>query len=59
MDIPYVRKLTTPEDQKDFARVMATAFIYSFDGEAYEPRTQQQLAEIPSVWTKPSCVPWV
>ena len=47
MDIPYVRKLTTPEDQKDFARVMATAFIYSFDGEAYEPRTQQQLAEIP------------
>ena len=41
MDIPYVRKLTTPEDQKDFARVMATAFIYSFDGEAYEPRTQQ------------------
>lgn len=45
MDIPYVRKLTTPEDQKAFARVNATAFVYSFDGEAFEPRTQQQLSE--------------
>ena len=47
MDIPYVRKLTSPEDQKDFARLIGTAFVSSFDGEAFVPQTQQQLAETP------------
>ena len=47
MDIPYVRKLTSAEDQKQFARVMATAFVYSFDEASFKPKTQEELAQLP------------
>lgn len=47
MDIPYVRKLTSAEDQKQFSKVMATAFIYPFDEASFEPKTQDQLAQSP------------
>ena len=47
MDIPYVRKLTSAEDQKQFSKVMATAFIYPFDGASFEPKTQDQLSQSP------------
>lgn len=47
MDIPYVRKLTTPEEQKQFAAVMANAFVYPFDAASFEPKTKEQLQREP------------
>ncbi|MBO6157649.1 MAG: GNAT family N-acetyltransferase [Firmicutes bacterium] len=49
MDLPYVRKLTSAQDQEQFAKIMAAAFVYSFDKSSFKPRTKEELAQSPEV----------
>lgn len=47
-DDKNVRLAVDPEDQLRFQRCMATAFLYSYNGDDFKPRTEEELALQPS-----------